>query len=580
MSDSYMAMDLEEPSDKVPSSVSRRIFALHLLALMLITLAAYANSFHVPFTFDDFRSISDSNFVKDLGNFTEFWKSDSHEVKVRTVAYLSLAINYAVHSNEVFGYHVVNFCIHSLSALLVYLLVLTCFRTPLLRASPLLQVSGWIALFSALLFACHPVQTEAVTYIVQRITSLATLLYLFALVAYGQFRLKLEDGGSLWTTLFWFGFSLFSTVLAMKTKEIAITLPIALLLFEFIFFRTSIYRRLFWLAPFILTLLIIPLSMFEMKGDTPLGALISDLDEVSRETPLLSRWVYLFTQFRVLVTYLRLYLLPVNQNLSYDFPVSNSFFDVGVIIAFLFLLALLSVGFYLWFLSRRSTPIAGLIAFGIFWFFLANAVESSVIPITDVINEHRPYLPSIGVFVASVTAVFWLAQRWREDFPAAVKVLVTGLSVIVLIFAGATYARNEVWRDGITLWSDVVAKSPENAKAYNNLGIVYEQKGQLDEAIEQYMRAVALDQGYAMANFNLGIAYAAQNKIDLAISYYRKTLSLQPGWAKAHFNLGVSFMSKGLMEQAGGEFQRALELDPGLTAAKRFLNYTQRQTGQ
>jgi hypothetical protein len=298
-----------------------------------------------------------------------------------------------------------------------------------------------MALFTALLFACHPLQTEAVTYIWQRVASLASMLYILSLTAYVKWRLihqnrepstvryreprtvrhgaghglrrarssppRDSDKGQKYIYLksvFWYLTSLFSAVLAMKTKQIAFTLPIIIILYEFLFFHGKTGRRVLYFLPFLLTMPIIPLTLLDLEK--PLGDVIGDVSEVSRDLTQMSRLDYLFTQFRVLVTYLRLIVLPINQNLDYDYPLFHSFYTTEVFLSFSLLLTMLCSGMYLLYRSRHSSPHLRIIAFGIFWFFITLSVESSFIPIKEIIFEYRVYLPSAGVFLVTGTAVF------------------------------------------------------------------------------------------------------------------------------------------------------------------------------
>ncbi|MBI4690377.1 MAG: hypothetical protein HY754_08950 [Nitrospirae bacterium] len=232
--------------------------------------------------------------------------------------------------------------------------------------------------------------------------------------------------------------SLLSAVLAMETKEIAFTLPIMISLYEFMFFTDSRFtihgsrfkRRILYLMPILLTMLIVPMAIIDTTK--PVGDLISGVDEATRAKAVISRLDYLFTEFRVIVTYIRLFFSPFNQNFDYDYPVYNSFLSPEVLLSFLFLLSIFGFGIYLFYRSRftihdarytiHNTPSMNyvsrvthhalrLVAFGIFWFFITLSVESSIIPTQDMIYEHRLYLPSVGIIMAFGTALFGVIQR-------------------------------------------------------------------------------------------------------------------------------------------------------------------------
>ncbi|HWR57705.1 MAG TPA: hypothetical protein VN328_02350, partial [Thermodesulfovibrionales bacterium] len=421
-------------------SACRQAF-LPLFLIAVVCLLCYSNTFSVPFQFDDPDNISEMPFVRNIGVFFgPEWVSPGSTFVMRTVGFFTLAVNYRIHGEAVAGYHIVNILIHVFNGFLVYFLVLLTLRTPCLGSeksdvgserseqtskNPSLftfHLSHLFPLAVALLFVCHPVQTQAVTYIVQRFSSLATLLYLLSLVLYIKWRLGQQESGvrrqetevrskksagnplsAMRYALY--ALSLISAVLAMKTKEIAFTLPLVIALYEFMFFDGGLKKRMLYLVPLLLTMLIIPLSL--MGSTKPLGEIIGDVSEATRVGTALPRWDYLFTQFRVIVTYIRLLFFPVSQNLDYDYPVYHSFLDPNVFLSFLFLLSIIGIGMWLayrsWFMAHRKRLKANgapdnelsaiscqrLIAFGIFWFFITLSVESSVIPIADVIFEHR-----------------------------------------------------------------------------------------------------------------------------------------------------------------------------------------------
>jgi protein O-mannosyl-transferase len=244
------------------------------------------------------------------------------------------------------------------------------------------------------------------------------------------------------------------------------------------------------LLPVLLTLIIVPISV--LHSDKPLGELLSDMSEKTKVQTQISRWEYLVTEMRVIVTYIRLIILPVNQNLDYDYPVYHSLFTPSVFLSFLFLLSIFGLGVYLLLRGMKNNPPSPaahyrLIGFGILWFFITLSVESSIIPIVDVIFEHRLYLPLVGAFAGITTGVLIVAKRLRIE-----KIVIPTLALMTLVFSGVTYARNTLWKTEISLWQDVVEKSPNKARPHNNLGFAYASQGQRDGAIAEYQTALRL----------------------------------------------------------------------------------------
>jgi Flp pilus assembly protein TadD len=353
-------------------------------------------------------------------------------------------------------------------------------------------------------------------------------------------------------------------------------------------------------------MLVIPLTLLAAGG--PEGDLGKSMEVLGTSSGM-SRWDYLLTQFRVIVTYLRLLVFPANQNLDYDYPVYRPFLDPPVFLSFLFLLAIFFLAIRL-LLRSRNADSGGrrdlrLIAFGIFWFFLTLSVESSIVPIADVIFEHRVYLPSVGFFTALVTVLFRGKAALESKHPVLGKVAIAALSAVVIALAGAAYARNGVWGDQLLFWRDVVAKSPAKARVHNNFGLALHARGLLDKAMGEFHEAIRLDPEDAEARNNLGILYdrlgllydalrefesAVRRKPELfkghnnlgvvydklgrfddAIREFRTALRINPDYVSAHNNLGIVYGELGRFEEEVGEYQTALRIDPGNVEAARNL---------
>ena len=596
---------------------------VHIILIVIIGVIAYSNTFQVPFYFDDYHYIIESPFTKSFEYFTEPSKAlpvtDSLAVytfKTRFTGFLTFAVNYKLHGFDVAGYHIANLSIHIINALLVYWLVLLTLQTAFFRTKGHDSLStvncqlstNLIAFFSALIFISHPIQTQAVTYISQRFASLATLFYLLSLVMYVKFRIqdsgcRIQDKKSKnRASCILYLVSLISAVLAMKTKEIAFTLPIIIVLYEFSFFTETFnlpidrqassklltfnFKKIIFLIPFLLTMLIIPLSLIGI--DKPADSLIVDITEATRAKTTISRWDYLFTEFRVVVTYIRLLLFPVNQNLDHDYQVYNSFLNPNVFLSFLFLLSILGFAVYLFYYSKKPSSFnlhpstLHFTAFGIFWFFITLSVESSIIPTQDIIFEHRLYLPSIGLIIAFVSAVFYLVFHLSSlnlhpsSFLThhALRITVLLLAVVVIVLSIASYQRNSLWQDKIAFWGDVVEKSPKKIRGYNELGLAYMENGKLSEAVSYFQRALTIDaySEYSLDIYlNLANAYDELGYTDDAIITCKKIIALNYGFETAHYNLGMLYYQKSMFKEAAEEFKIALSLNPLNYDARRNL---------
>jgi tetratricopeptide (TPR) repeat protein len=559
---------------------------IHIILILILGVLAYSNSFQGSFLFDDLLNIVENPLIKspDLiidssiycskNIMTPEQESLCKSFKTRLIGYYSFALNYKMHRLDVFGYHIVNLFIHILNSILVYYLLILLFKTPLLVKFAVnnSRLAMFIALFSALLFALHPVQTQAVTYIVQRFTSLATLFYLFAIVMYIAWRLIVTNK-RLQSIIFYLA-SIASVILAMKTKEIAFTLPIIVIICEIMFFEKKIKHSVIYLMPFLLTLCIIPFSHIDIHKSSL--NVFSSLDESTKVMTSMSRWDYLLTQFRVIVTYLRLIISPVNQNVDYDYTIYRSFFDFEVLLSFMLLVSIISCAIYLLFYSsKQKKQELRLISFGILWFFITLSIESSIIPIADVIFEHRVYLPSVGLFIVISTSIFVLTNKLQSKFPNVLRATVILFMIIIIILAGTSYARNAVWKDEISLWSDVVKKSPKKARGYNNLGFAYEKAGLYAKALEKYNKAININAKFDDAYYNRANTYAKLGQYDNSIIAYTNVIMLNQRYANAYNNRGVVYSLVGEIDKAIEDFSQAIYINPMLSEAfyNRALSY-------
>ncbi len=321
-------------------------------------------------------------------------------------------------------------------------------------------------------------------------------------------------------------------------------MPLMVVLYELCFFKTKKSFNWQYSVPFLMTLLIIPLTML-LTETRPVR-----LQELSRE-PGISSLHYLLTQFRVMVTYVRLVFLPVHQNLDYDYPIFKSFFQWPVVTSFLFLLTIL-------FWAKQLFSKYRILSFSIFWFFLTLVPESSVVPIKDVIFEHRLYLPLVGYSLFLVCGAYYLGGM--KHFKTMIKVLI----MTIACYAILAYQRNKVWESEITLWKDTVHKSPHAARPYNGLGMVYETQGDLTQALFDFNKAIEIDPHFTEAYNNRGNVYGKQGRFSQALSDFNKTIELDPNFGDAYNNRGNLYSQEGKFTQALSDFNKAIEINPGL----------------
>lgn len=435
----------------------KRAAALTVLILILAVFLAYSNTIHGAFQFDDETNITKNFLIRDLANLPEILKG------ARGVTMATFSLNYAAGGLNVEGYHIVNISIHALNAVLAYLLL---FNTLILAGAGRGR-ARMIAAFSALVFALHPVQTQAVTYIVQRMESLSALFYLLALLLFAA-AVKTHSRRR---RFFFYFLVVFSYVLGFYSKEIAVTLPVVIFLYDLYFAgggelgpalrRWPLYLLLAGLMTFFTINTVAPLGGFSdlskeaslvASGVAP-GVIEKSAptappvpNELSRKgaarpsaglsgipangpsagfgLSTISPYDYFLTQSNVLLYYYSLLLVPVNQNVDYDFPVSKGLFETPVLrsgavlniplpppaLSITIHLAIIVLAIYLFLKSRGAGRLRGRVAsFFILWFFIILAPTTSFVPIADVIFEHRLYLSTLAystVLIICLEAVF------------------------------------------------------------------------------------------------------------------------------------------------------------------------------
>lgn len=374
----------------------RRFNLIAFSVIAIVTLVAYSNTFKASFHFDDNPSIVDNYTIKVMtaDNIVGILKG------VRPVVYLSLMLNYSLGGLNVVGYHIFNVSVHILNAFLVFLLVSGTLALPAFKERYAAGTAGRMALFTAILFAVHPAQTEAVTYIISRTELLATLFYLAAMLMFMKAVLKRK-------AIYYFGLFFFA-LLSMSSKEWAVTLPAMLLLYDYLFLSNrSVKTVLSHGMSFVLAALpwAVVLSNLNLFSNPSVGFNMVPTAGVAVKSPL----TYLLTSFNVLWTYIRLLLLPINQNLDYEYPVATTLFELPTLLSFLGHVAILGAAF--WLFKKKGWL---LIPFGIAWFYITISPTQSFVPVMDIIFEHRVYMPSIGFFLAFVVAYEGLFEWWEK----------------------------------------------------------------------------------------------------------------------------------------------------------------------
>jgi len=530
------------------------------LVIIAVGAAAYANSLWGEFVFDDKHDIVENTSIRHLWPMQQLLIAGSQKylgVHNRPVVNVSFALNYALGGLHTLSYHLTNLAIHLWAGLLLFGIVR---RTLLLP--PLAERWGrtavWPALSVALLWTVHPLQTEAITYVVQRYESMMGLFYFLAL--YAAIRC-----GTSSKPLFWAMLTVVATLLALGSKEVAISLPIMILLYDRALLAGSFREA--WRRRWGLYLGLLAAWAFFIAWQLQ----VPKRPWAGYRLPV-TWYAYALSQPGVILHYLRLSLWPGSLCLDYDWPVAQR--AVEIIPPLLVILGLLTGSVY----TVYRLPGWGLLGG---WFFMILAPTSSIMPIADLAFEHRMYLPLAGVITAVVIGGDLLlgALLRRPKMPEPRRAVLHGTSAVILValatvaMGARTWLRNEDYRTEMSIWQSTVRQSPLNARAYCGLALALASRGQHDLAIAHYQKAVEVDPEYADGHYNFGIALARHGRIEEAIVQYRRALEIVPDYSEAHNNLGLILLEKRQVDRAIACFKRALDSSPDYAEAHNNLGF-------
>jgi len=532
---------------------ARRIIPL---ILVIAALFAYHNCYHAPFVFDDQTSIVENYRIRKLWPLGEVLTQTS-----RPVVHLTLALNYAISGLDVWSYHAFNVMVHILAALTLYGVI----RRTLLREglrNRFGSEAAWLAGAVALIWLVHPLQTEAVTYIIQRAVSLMGLFYLLTLYCV----IRAIDSAN---PIRWYGTAVICCAVGMATKPIMVTAPLVILLYDYVFvsqsLRDAFRQRWVLYVALAATWLILPwvLSNSPAEWKPDVGGAVKNV----------AAWQYALSETPVLLHYLQLSIWPHPLCFDYVMPV----LPLGdVVLPAVIVLGLLAAtAWALW--HRQAVGFLGA------WFFVILAPTSGVIPIIDLVFEHRMYLPLAGV-VAFVVIGGWDLLKGslsaKEGIDLAWKTEAAIVAVVAVLFGFLTVQRNEDYRSAISIWSDTVAKRPNNPRARATLGFALNNEGRFLEAEPQLREAIRLQSDYAPAHINLGVTLMNLGRVTEAIEEFRAALAILPNSPTANKNLADILAQTGRTEEAITHYQKALETQPNLLQARNNLGLTLARQGE
>ena len=513
--------------------VDRTSWRLALL-LAVVIAAAYANSLGIGFRFDDWHVVEDNPHIRSLGHIGRFFVDPNttsvlHENKdLRPLLMVSLALNYAVSGVAPWSYHVVNLLLHWLVALLVLRIVRDHFWLGRERIA--------VAAAAALVVAVHPLNTEPVDYISARSALLTAAFYLGAFDAFARAR------RARCLVLF---------ALALLTKAIAVTLPLAVVGYWFLGrSRASAGER-----PSLPWVFLAALVGVAVAGVVYRLVLLPPWTIETARQQNITRWVYFMTEWSAYLYYLRLFLWPDALVIDrVDYAYARSLSDPR---AWGSLLALLALGGLAW-RARRRWPA---LTFAVWWYAVALAAESTIFPLAEPVNEHRPYLSMLGLGTAAGLASWGLASLGARKHERRVRVLAGLLLVLTATLGAATFARNRTWQDEYGLWRDAIEKAPENSRAWLNAGHAAIERGHLDEARRLLLEAHRIDPCYAYIQMNLSALEAREGDLAASFRWADEALRCQPDVALTHYYRARALERLGRRDEALAEYGQATSID-------------------
>ncbi len=533
----------------VLGSTRWRALASAILPPMVLVAAGvlvYANSLPGVFLFDDQLHIVDNQAIRQMWPMNRLARS----FPTRPLLPVTLAMNYAWGGLDATGYHVLNILVHLAAGLAFYGLLHRTLRLPSLGGRFADSAKG-IAFAAAILWLVHPLQTQAVTYIVQRCEAMMALFFLLTLYGYLRGATTTAPG----VRNLWYAGSFTAYCLGLASKEVMVTVLPVLWLYDRIFLATS-WREVLRCRGWLHAAYVLPLTV----ASTVLipGMLAGPKATAGFGIQSVSAWEYARSQPGVILHYLRLTIWPQGQCLDYGWPAETRWLT-GILLPSLLVVGLFCASVIACLSGRR----AGFLGLA---FFLILAPTSSIVPLQDLCFEHRMYLPSACAAAVLAWGGYELLRRLPMRF-ARVACVATVLG-LVLVLGALTISRNRVYHSSIAMWTDVVEKSrsyrkPHSwARALSNLGDALLDAGRVEEGVEVLQQALALNPDMAEIHGNLARGLMKLDDLAAARQHCEEAVRRDPQGARFRQQLGLVAAQEGHGDEAERHFRTALQLNP------------------
>jgi len=530
-----------------PNQPAPAVNLLMMAVILLISFFAYSNALSNGFVYDDVPTIQENYWIQDFKYIPEIFSSNVWAFYGRSGKYYRpmmhtiYTFNYHVFGPDPWGFHLVNILFHAASSILIFLIASVIVKEARPSASSSFLLSPF---FAAILFATHPVHTEAVTWISGTPDVSFTAFYLLSLYLYIRSGARL--GGA-------YALSLLSFFIATLCKEPALTLPLVLIAYDHVFReeKMPIAVRVMRYVPFLAVAgIYFAMRIHALGGFAPQTA--------HRELGLYDAVINVFP---LLSGYLGKLLLPINLNVYHVLHPVTSILEKKAILS---LVAVASFVMLTIIASKKNKAL----------FFSLLLVIVPLLPALYIpwlgknsFAERYLYLPSCGFVISLSLLIEWTKVKMPERIAGTTAFL----AVLAGLYFAGTLMRNPAWRDEYTLWTDTVQKSPESAVAQSNLGLVLIERRQYDKAIEHIQIAEDLEPANPKFHNNLGVAYTETGATDKAIEQYEIALRLDPNNEKAHYGLGIVYSDRGQLDAALIHLQTASSLNPRDAGVQYYL---------
>ena len=549
------------------SSCRKYVFAF--IALSIVILTTYSNTFHSSWHFDDEKILKNDQLHLTKLNWQNIKKTFFSLPKqpgklYRPISSFSLALNYYFSKGKVFGYHLVNVIIHYITAVFLFLFMYNSLNLPIIKEK-YSNHSFSIALLASLFWASNPIQTQAVTYIIQRMASMAGMFYIISIYFYMKARIAEIPH----IKIIFLSLCVIAGLMAMGSKENAFMLPVSIYLFDLFLIqgltKETLKKNVKPASLIIFLIICIGITYYFLSDQDP--SILSLYRE--RTFNLKER---LLSEPRIILFYLSLiyYPMPMRLSIDHDVTISKTLLSPPTtLFSIVFIVVILFFAFYL---SRRRP----FIAFSIIFFFLNHLIESSFLPL-ELVFEHRNYIPSMLLFIPVVVLLLTAIKYYSSRKPLQIVIII--FIICVIVGQGhSTFIRNALWKTEESLWMAATDKAPELWRPWHNLGKYYGEKNMHKEALAHYLTALQkkivinpLDKHLTL--YNIGVEYHKMGQKDKALLYYLKTEQIYPPLPTMHNNKGVLLAEKGRGEEAIYEFNEAIRYNKNLHQAYSNLGF-------